>query len=133
MKLKMRAWYCYYYLMLGFLLLHCVLYIGAMILFKEFYPDLMGLLLIEVLLVVGLYGFVKKKAIYKQWLWQVTTLIGFIALCHQVYEMRIPQWLGQDLINYVPAFMMFLLLAPWLYGLVSYGFGSRAIWSKPVA
>jgi hypothetical protein len=130
MKFKMRAWHCYYYLMLGFLLLHCVLYIGAMILFKEFYADLFGLLLIEALLVMGLYGFVKKKPIYKQWLWQAAPVIGFIALCQQVYEMRVPQWFGPDLVNYIPMLMMFIFLAPWLYGLIRYGFSSREIWSE---
>jgi|GEM_PF-3723313 len=129
MRLRMRAWHCYYYLMFGFLLLHCVLYIGAMILFKEFYPDLLGLLFIEALLVMGLYGFVKKKPIYKQWLWQAATVIGFIVLCHQMYEMRVPQWFGHDIINYIPPLMMFLFLAPWLYGLVRYGFLSHDIWT----
>ncbi|MGH1441276.1 MAG: hypothetical protein ACRBBR_14260 [Cellvibrionaceae bacterium] len=130
MKIKMRAWHCYYYLMFGFFLLHCVLYVGAMILFKEFAIDLLAFILIEALLVMGLYGFIKKKPIYKQWLWQVATVIGLLALCYQLYEMRVPQWFGQDIINYIPALLMFLFLAPWLYGLVRYGFVNREIWKK---
>ncbi|MBX2808900.1 MAG: hypothetical protein KTR20_09755 [Cellvibrionaceae bacterium] len=129
MKIKMRAWHCYYYLMFGFLLLHGFIYIGGMILIKEFHIELLGLLLVEILLIIGLYGFVKNKPIYKQWFWKIACVVGVIALFYQIYDMQVLGWMGENVVNYLPAIIMFVFLAPWLYGLARYGFSSHDIWS----
>jgi len=130
MTIKMRPWHCYYHLMLGFLLLHYIVTISATILSKELYPDLLVLLFIETLLIVGLYGFVKKKPIYKQWLWRIGAAIGFLALCYLLYDMRTSYWIGNDAINFLPLMIMLFVFSPWLYGLVRYGFLSREIWTQ---
>jgi hypothetical protein len=46
--------------------------------------------------------------------------------------MRVPQWYGDDIINILPVLLMFLFLAPWLYGLVAYGFSNKELWQKTV-
>lgn len=129
MIIKMRAWHCYYHLILGFFILHSLLYIGAMLIFKDLNLALLGLLLVEAFLVVGLYGFVKKRPIYKPWLWQGASVIGVVAMSYQAYEMRIGYWFGDSVSNYAPVALMIVLLAPWLYGLIRYGFLSREIWN----
>lgn len=130
MTIKMRPWHCYYHLMLGFLLLHYIVTINATILSKEFYPDLFIFIAIETLLIVGLYGFVKKKPIYKQWLWRIAAVIGLLILGYLLYDTPMPYWIGGDVINLLPLAIIFLVLSPWLYGLLSYGFSSQDIWVK---
>ena len=83
-------------LMFGFLLLHGFIYIGGMILIKEFHIELLGLLLVEILLIIGLYGFVKKKPIYRQWFWKIACIVGVIALFYQVYDMQALGWMGEN-------------------------------------
>jgi len=130
MKLKMRPWHCYYHLMLGFFLLHCAIYIGGILLLKEIHFELLGLLLVEIILLTGLKGFVKKKPIYKPWFWQIATFVGFLVLCYLVYEMQLPLWIGRNSTSSIATALLVILLSPWLYGLVRYGFLDQKFWGS---
>lgn len=126
----MRPWHCYYHFMLGFLLLHCIFAISTIILSKELYFDLLAFIATETVLIVGLYGFVKKRPIYKQWLWRIASVVGLLVLCYLLYDMRIPFFMDDYAISLLPSLLIFLLLSPWLYGLIRYGFLSHDIWVK---